>query len=115
METNKDGIGSLLDSHVSKGFFQSLEPLDGGMDMKKMGVIVLVFMVAFAFMVATPTDSSAKQKKFVKFGEDKRAKDWKNKKWTTSKETFRWRMSDTWGGLLFHDISIHFADTVATS
>lgn len=80
--------------------------------MKKIGVIVLVFMVAFAFVALAPSDSSATQKKYVKFGEDKRAKEWKNKKWTTSKETIKWRMSDTWGGLLFHDISIHFADSV---
>jgi len=80
--------------------------------MKKIGVVILALMVTVAFMVAAPADSFAAKKKIEKFGEDKRAKEWKGKKWTTSDKKYRWRMSDPWGGLLFHDISIHFADSV---
>jgi hypothetical protein len=72
-------------------------------------------MTAFAFGVTT-TNSFAQEKKpekkIEKFGEDKRFKEWKGKKWTTSDKKFTWRASDPWGGLLFHDFLVHFADSV---
>jgi TRAP-type mannitol/chloroaromatic compound transport system substrate-binding protein len=81
--------------------------------MRKLGLAILVILVAVAFVTAGPTDSFAQQKKKIeKFGEDKRIKEWANKKWETSTQKFNMRMSDPWGGLNFHDISIHFADTV---
>ena len=81
--------------------------------MRKLGLAILVILVAVAFVAAGPTDSFAQQKKKIeKFGEDKRIKEWANKKWETSTKKFNMRMSDPWGGLNFHDISIHFADTV---
>jgi len=79
--------------------------------MKKIGLAALSLFVGLAFLLGPASDSFAK-KKYVKFGEDKRATEWKGKKWTTSDKTFNWRMGDPWGGLLFHDISIHFADSV---
>ncbi|MFZ0447691.1 MAG: TRAP transporter substrate-binding protein DctP [Desulfatiglandaceae bacterium] len=79
--------------------------------MKKIGLAILVLLVAVAFTLSAPANSFAK-KKFVKFGEDQRAIAWKHKKFQTSKKTYHLRMSDPWGGLLFHDISIHFADSV---
>jgi len=82
--------------------------------MKKVFGILLAIVLAVTFTVAISSNNSfaAKKKKFVKFGEDPRAKAWKHKKWTTSKKKFHWRMSDPWGGILFHDIAIHFADSV---
>ncbi|MFO7740225.1 MAG: TRAP transporter substrate-binding protein DctP [Desulfatiglandaceae bacterium] len=80
--------------------------------MKKFGVVILAVMVAAAFIVTVTTDSHAQKKKIEKFAVDKRAEQWKDKKWTTSDKKIRWRMSDPWGGLNFHDISIHFADSV---
>lgn len=84
--------------------------------MKRIGVIVLALAVAFTFCGMAATNSFAqaepKEKKATKFGEDPRALAWKGKKWTTSNQTFRWRMSDPWGGLIFHDIAVHFADSV---
>jgi TRAP-type mannitol/chloroaromatic compound transport system substrate-binding protein len=80
--------------------------------MKKLGMAILALLVAVAFTVSAPANSFAAKKKFKKFGEDKRALAWKHKKFKTSKKTYRLRMSDPWGGLLFHDISIHFADSV---
>ncbi|MBW1659556.1 MAG: TRAP transporter substrate-binding protein DctP [Deltaproteobacteria bacterium] len=81
--------------------------------MKKVFGILLAIVLAVTFTVAISNNSyAAKKKKFVKFGEDPRAKAWKHKKWTTSKKKFHWRMSDPWGGILFHDIAIHFADSV---
>jgi len=81
--------------------------------MRKFGLAILVILVAVAFVAAGPTDSFAQQKKKIeKFGEDPRIKEWTNKKWETSNKKFNMRMSDPWGGLNFHDISIHFADSV---
>jgi TRAP-type mannitol/chloroaromatic compound transport system substrate-binding protein len=81
--------------------------------MKRMFVVLLAIVVAVAFATAVSTDSlAADKKKKIKYGVDQRAKDWKGKKWKTSDKKFRWRMSDPWGGLIFHDISIHFADSV---
>ncbi len=80
--------------------------------MKKVFGILLAVILTITFTFALSTNSFAGKKKFVKFGEDARAKAWKHKKWTTSKKKFHWRMSDPWGGILFHDISIHFADSV---
>jgi len=81
--------------------------------MRKFGLAILVILVAVAFVAAGPTDSFAQQKKKIeKFGEDPRIKEWANKKWETSNKKFNMRMSDPWGGLNFHDISIHFADSV---
>ncbi len=81
--------------------------------MKRLAVALLVVFTAAALVAALPGDSLAQQKKKIeKFGEDKRIKEWANKKFETSNKTFNWRMSDPWGGLNFHDIAIHFADTV---
>jgi TRAP-type mannitol/chloroaromatic compound transport system substrate-binding protein len=82
--------------------------------MKKIALAVLIVFVAVAFVAMGPTNSFAQQqqKKIEKFGEDKRIQEWSKKKFETSNKTFNWRMSDPWGGLNFHDIAIHFADTV---
>jgi TRAP-type mannitol/chloroaromatic compound transport system substrate-binding protein len=81
--------------------------------MKKIALAVLVLCVAVAFVAMGPTSSFAQQKaKIEKFGEDKRIQEWSKKKFETSNKTFNWRMSDPWGGLNFHDMTQHFADTV---
>jgi len=80
--------------------------------MKKIGLAILALLVAVMFTVAAPANSFAAKKKFKKFGQDKRALAWKHKRFKTSKKTYHWRMSDPWGGLIFHDMSIHFADSV---
>ncbi len=54
----------------------------------------------------------SKSRKIEKFGEDKRIQEWSKKKFETSNKTFNLRMSDPWGGLNFHDMAMHFADTV---
>ena len=81
--------------------------------MKKIALTVLILCVAVAFVAMGPTTSFAQQKaKIEKFGDDKRIKEWANKKFETSTKTFNWRMSDPWGGGNFHDMAMHFADTV---
>jgi len=80
--------------------------------MRKVFGIMLAIVLVFTFTFVVANNSFAAKKKFVKFGEDARAKAWKHKKWTTSTKKYHMRMSDPWGGLLFHDISIHFADSV---
>jgi TRAP-type mannitol/chloroaromatic compound transport system substrate-binding protein len=57
------------------------------------------------------------QKEGEKFGVDKRAQEWKRKRFKTSQERIRWKMVETWNsGNLFHDIANHFCDSVrATS
>lgn len=81
--------------------------------MKRLFVLFMAVLAAVAFTSAATTGAlAAEKKKAEKYGVDQRAQDWKDKKWTTSNEKIRWRMSDPWGGLLFHDISIHFADSV---
>jgi TRAP-type mannitol/chloroaromatic compound transport system substrate-binding protein len=85
--------------------------------MKRIGIACLALAVALAFGFTASTksfaaDTKAPKKKIEKYGEDLRAKEWKGKRWTTSDKKFRWRMSDPWGGLIFHDIAIHFADSV---
>ncbi len=78
--------------------------------MKRFGIPALTILIAIAFMAGSGMDAAAK--KGEKYGVDDRAVAWKGKKWTTSDKTYNWRMSDPWGGLLFHDVSIHFADSV---
>jgi TRAP-type mannitol/chloroaromatic compound transport system substrate-binding protein len=82
--------------------------------MKKLALAVLIAFVAVAFLAMGPTNSFAQQqqKKIEKFGEDKRIAEWSKKKFETSTEKFNWRMSDPWAGLNYHDMVIHFADTV---
>ncbi len=80
--------------------------------MKKIGVALLVAAVAFSIIFAFNTDVFSQRKKFEKFGEDERGKTWKGKKFETSTKTFTWRMSDPWGGLVFHEITKRFADSV---
>jgi TRAP-type mannitol/chloroaromatic compound transport system substrate-binding protein len=80
--------------------------------MKRIALVLLTLMVAVVFCAATSMDSFAQKTKREKFGEDQRAKEWKHKKWTTSDKKFTWRASDPWGGMLFHDFLIHFADSV---
>jgi TRAP-type mannitol/chloroaromatic compound transport system substrate-binding protein len=78
--------------------------------MKKLGLMMLVLAVAVAF--ATTGFAQMKKAKIEKFGEDKRALAWKDKKWTTSDKKFFWRISDPWGGLNFAEITKHFCDSV---
>ena len=52
--------------------------------MKKAFGILLAIVLAVTFTLAISNTSYAKKRKFVKFGEDARAKAWKHKKWTTS-------------------------------
>jgi len=84
--------------------------------MRTIGKMFLVLAIALSFCAYTAVGATAQDKKepkkIEKFGEDQRAKEWKGKKWTTSDKKFTWRMSDPWGGLLFHDFVIHFADSV---
>ena len=82
--------------------------------MKKLALAVLIVFVAVAFVAMGPTSSFAQQQKqkIEKFGEDKRIQEWSKKKFETSTKTFNLRMSDPWSGLNFHDMVIHFADTV---
>ncbi len=77
--------------------------------MRKIGLVILVLVVAVAFVMGASNSFAAKKEKF---GVDKRHEAWKDKKWTTSDQEFTWRFTDTWGGLLFHDISIHLADSI---
>lgn len=78
--------------------------------------MLLAVVTTLVFGYITVTSSFAQEKKpekaIEKFGEDQRAKEWKNKRWTTSDKKFTWRASDPWGGLLFHDFLVHFADSV---
>lgn len=81
--------------------------------MRKLGILLLAVAVAFTFCLATGGDKVfAAKKKYEKFAEDKRHTAWKGKKFKTSKKTIRWRASDTWGGLVNHDVFVHFCDTV---
>ncbi len=84
--------------------------------MKRMALVLLALVIALAFTRVTVTSAFAEDKKpakkITKFGEDERAKEWKGKRWTTSTKKFTWRASDPWGGLIFHDFLIHFADSV---
>ncbi|MEW6351648.1 MAG: TRAP transporter substrate-binding protein DctP [Thermodesulfobacteriota bacterium] len=89
--------------------------------MKKFGIGFLALAMALVFVAAMTTGSYAQAKKeepakgpkkVEKFGEDPRVKEFKGKKWETSTKKFTWRASDPWGGLLFHDFLIHFADSV---
>jgi TRAP-type mannitol/chloroaromatic compound transport system substrate-binding protein len=81
--------------------------------MKKFGIFLLAFALALSFTVAVQGgDAFAAKKKYSKFWEDTRHKAWKGKKFTTSTKKIRWRMSDTWGGLLNHDATVHFCDSV---
>jgi len=77
--------------------------------MKKLVVIFLAFFFIVSFGAV---NSSAKTKR-GKFGKDLRHELWKNKKFTTSKKVFHWRMVETWTkGILFHDVAQHFCDSV---
>jgi TRAP-type mannitol/chloroaromatic compound transport system substrate-binding protein len=77
--------------------------------MRKLAVIFLALAVAFGLALA----DDCLAKKYKKFGEDQRHKEWSGKKWTTSDQTFNWRMTGPWGaGLLFYDFMEHFADSV---
>ena len=84
--------------------------------MKRTVRVFLALGVALAFCFAGSAATLAQEKKpakkFEKYGEDLRAKEWKTKKWTTSDKTFSWRASDPWGGTLLHDTLVHFADSV---
>ncbi len=81
--------------------------------MKRGFVVAMVMVVTLALMLVGYQLVNAQQKqKIEKFGEDKRAIEWKNKKWTTSNKTFTWRISDPWGGLNFAEITKHFCDSV---
>ena len=88
--------------------------------MRKLALAFLAVALLMAFtMSAMSSQSWAEDKKapakktYQKFGEDKRAVEWKDKKWETSKRPVKWRMTGPWGsGLLFYDFMVHFADSV---
>ncbi len=82
--------------------------------MKKIGLVILVMVVALAFTATAfgQAKPEAKKSKIEKFGEDKRALAWKDKKWATSDKKFTMRISDPWGGLNFAEITKHFCDSV---
>ncbi len=85
--------------------------------MKKVGLVIMSLVVALSLSLAFSTAGLAqqqekKEKKFEKFGEDPRIKEWKDRKFATSNQKFNWRGADPWGGLIFHDMFIHFADSV---
>jgi TRAP-type mannitol/chloroaromatic compound transport system substrate-binding protein len=78
--------------------------------MKKLGLSILVVLVAAAF--ASTGFAQTKKAKVQKFGEDRRALAWKAKKWTTSEKKIIWRISDPWGSLIYTEITKHFCDSV---
>lgn len=76
-------------------------------------VIVALVMSAMLVSATYVVAQQAQQKpKIEKFGEDKRALEWKDKQWTTSDKKFQWRITDPWGGLNFAEITKHFCDSV---
>ncbi len=79
--------------------------------MKRMARILLTTLLTVAFISSFSVGLFAAEKK-EEFGADKRHLAWKDKKWTTSDKKIRWRLSDPWSGLIFHNIPIHFADSV---
>ncbi|MFN3534920.1 MAG: TRAP transporter substrate-binding protein [Desulfatiglandales bacterium] len=83
--------------------------------MKKgfIAVLAVCLVVALMFIGTQVVAQQAEKKsKIEKFGEDKRAIEWKDKKWTTSDKKFQWRITDPWGGLNFAEITKHFCDSV---
>jgi len=82
--------------------------------MRRTGILFLALALALAFTLSHSTTvmAQAKKGKIEKFGEDKRAAEWKGKEWTTSQQKFTWRISDPWGGLNFAEITKHFCDSV---
>jgi len=80
--------------------------------MKRWRCSVLVVSISVGILFLGNGLFAASVKKNEKFGVDKRAEEWKGKRWKTSEEKITWRMSDPWGGLLFHEIAVHFADSV---
>jgi len=81
--------------------------------MKKLSILILTLVVAISLTVAISSDPAmAAKKKYEKWAADARHEAWKDKKWTTSDKKIRWRMSDTWGGLVNHDVAVHFCDSV---
>ncbi len=74
---------------------------------------LVVFVLSLTVGLALAGASFAAEKKYAKFGEDKRHVEWKNKKWETSKDKINWRMTGPWTtGILFYDMMEHFADSV---
>jgi TRAP-type mannitol/chloroaromatic compound transport system substrate-binding protein len=81
--------------------------------MKKVLVFALAIMLALSFTLSISAGQAlAAKKKYGQIAEDERHKAWKRIKWKTSDKKIRWRMSDTWGGLLNHDAVVHFCDSV---
>jgi TRAP-type mannitol/chloroaromatic compound transport system substrate-binding protein len=78
--------------------------------MKKLGLSILVVLMAGVF--ASPGLAQMKKAKIQKFGEDRRALAWKDKRWTTSEKKITWRISDPWRGLNYEEITKHFCDSV---
>lgn len=73
----------------------------------------LIFTLIFSFIISFGVMDSFAKAKREKFGKDERHELWKNKKFTTSKKVFHWRMVETWTkGILFHDVAQHFCDSV---
>ncbi len=83
--------------------------------MKKGFIAVLAVGLVLALMLIgtqVVAQQAEKKSKIEKFGEDKRAIEWKDKQWTTSDKKFQWRITDPWGGLNFAEITKHFCDSV---
>ncbi len=72
------------------------------------GIATALVFLSIGFVTA---ESFAAPKR-EKFGTDRRHEEWKSRKWETSRQTIVWRMSDPWGDQVFHDVAIHFADSV---
>ncbi len=80
--------------------------------MRKFGVLVAIAVaVAFTLTMATGEVWAAK-KKYQLNMKDRELAAWKKQKHETSKKVIRWKMSDPWGGLKLHDVSLHFAEAV---
>lgn len=83
--------------------------------MKKFGLIALAIVLGISFALAVAPDASAQaKKKYEKWAADPRHEEMVKTKFKaeTSKKKFTWRLSDTWGGLVNHDVVVHFCDSV---
>jgi len=76
---------------------------------KKALSLITISLAAFLFICS----ASYAAEKREKFGEDPRHKEAQRVTYTTSTENIKWKMVTPWSkGLLFHDIAVHFADSV---
>ena len=81
--------------------------------MKKIALAVLVLFVAVAFVAMGPDHfvcpAERRSRSSVKTSASRNGR---TKSARPPHKTFNWRMSDPWGGNIFHDMAMHFADTV---